>query len=273
VTDIKTTIFFVSDRTGITAETLGRSLLTQFDGLDLDFVTLPYVDSTDALHQVVEQIRAARRENGRQPVVFSTLVDPRLRERLSLAPAVVLDLFGAFMQPLEEAFRQRASGVMGLAHGMGNNTSYEARMDAVNFAQNNDDGISTRQYDRADIILVGVSRVGKTPTCLYLALQYGLYAANYPLTEDDLGNGRLPKVLQPYRDRLYALSIAPERLREIRQERRPDSRYASLKQCRMEVEEAEALYRREGLPMLLTTSMSVEEIATTIVHRRRLGKL
>ncbi|MGD8828227.1 MAG: pyruvate, water dikinase regulatory protein, partial [Gammaproteobacteria bacterium] len=206
------------------------------------------------------------REEGELPIVFSTMITDDQREIVQGADCIFLDFFAAFIGPLEQELGVKSSHTAGRAHGMANPTLYRLRIDAVNFALANDDGVTTRNYDKADLILVGVSRSGKTPTCLYLALQYGVFAANYPLTEEELERPRLPDALTPWRHKLYGLTIDPERLQQIRTERRPDSRYSSPRQVRFEIDEAENIFRRSGIPFLNTTHSSIEEIATTIMH-------
>jgi hypothetical protein len=260
------TVFFVSDRTGITAETLGHSLLTQFDGVNFRQVTVPFMSTVDKAQAFVERCRNTGDEEGEKPIVFSTLVDDQVREIVASGPCVFLDFFDAFIGPLEHELQVKSSHTAGRAHGMHNESNYTTRIDAMNYALANDDGVTTRNYDKADVVLVGVSRSGKTPTCLYLALQYGLYAANYPLTEDELGAGRFPQVLLPYRNKLFGLTIDSGRLQQIRNERRPDSRYASAAQVNLELKQAENLYQSNRVPFLNTTNSSIEEIATTIIH-------
>ena len=263
---MKRTVFFLSDRTGITAETLGHSLLTQFEGIEFKQITLPFIDSVEKAEQAVEQINNAASQNGCAPLLFSTLIDMEVREVISQSKGFLLDFFDTFINPLESELGIQSAHAVGRSHGMGVYANYKARIDAVNFALGNDDGVTTRHYPAADIILIGVSRSGKTPTCLYLALQYGILAANYPLTEEDLESPRLPSLLEPYRDKLYGLTINPLRLQQIRRERRPDSHYASMQQCEHEVRTVESMYRREQIPFLDTSSVSIEEIATTILH-------
>jgi len=261
------TVFFVSDRTGITAETLGRGMMTQFDGVNFTFIRLPFLDSSEKMAEAVARINAVMEEEGTRPIIFSTLVSAELLEQLRHdCKALVLDFFDSFNAPLETELGIKASHVMGRSHGMGNFANYTARIEALNFALNNDDGVSTRNYNSADIILIGVSRSGKTPTSLFLALQFGIHAANYPITEDDLSHRVLPEALRPFRDRLFGLTIDPERLQQIRSERLPNSRYANISQCRKEVEEVEALFRKEGIRFINTTHMSIEEISTTILQ-------
>jgi regulator of PEP synthase PpsR (kinase-PPPase family) len=259
------TVFFVSDQTGVTAETLGHSLMTQFEGLEFRPVTLPFVSSLDKAQEAVRRINRAGAEEGLRPIVFSTLVQDDLREVVVTANALFLDLFSTFVGPLERELDTRSTHRAGRAHGMADLAAYTTRINATNFALANDDG-SGGDYALADVVLVGVSRVGKTPTCLYLALQYGVFAANYPLTEDDLEAARLPARLEPFRAKLYALTIKPERLQQIRSERRPESRYASQQQVQYELRTAEALFARYALPWLDTTECSIEEIASRILN-------
>lgn len=259
-------VFFLSDQTGVTAETLGRSLLTQFEGHEFDQVTVPFIDSVDKADQAIRRINAVARETGTQPIIFSTLVQDEVRERFARAEGLFLDFFATFLGPLERELRVRSSHAVGRAHGMKDPGTYDKRIEATNFALNNDDGSRTSEYDRADVILLGVSRSGKTPTCLYLALTYGVFAANYPLSEDEFEAGELPRVLEPHRAKLFGLSISPERLQQIRRERRPDGRYASAEQVRYELRAAEALFRRYHVAFVDTTELSIEEIASKILN-------
>jgi [pyruvate, water dikinase]-phosphate phosphotransferase / [pyruvate, water dikinase] kinase len=259
------TVFFVSDQTGVTAETLGHSLMTQFDGLEFRAVTLPFVLSVDKAHEAVRRINRAAEEEGVRPIIFSTLVQDELREIVVEANGLFLDMFSAFVGPLERELNVRSTHRAGRAHGMADLAAYTTRINATNYSLANDDGTGG-DYAHADVILVGVSRVGKTPTCLYMALQYGVFAANYPFTEDDLEAGRLPARLEPFRSKLYALTITPVRLQQIRNERRPDSRYASPQQVTYELRTAEALFARYRIPLLDTTECSIEEIASRILN-------
>jgi regulator of PEP synthase PpsR (kinase-PPPase family) len=269
----KRTVFFLSDRTGITAEMLGNSLLTQFDEFEFQRVTIPFVDSPERVAEAVRQVNETADREGRRPVVISSVVDEAMSETIRRdANALTLDLFQVFIQPLEAELASKSSHAAGRSHGIANSHEYFARMEAINSTQQHDDGATTRDLDKAQVVLVGVSRCGKTPTSLYLALQYGVRAANFPLTPDDFADRRLPSSVIPCRSKLFGLTIQPERLREIREERRPGSRYAALDNCRYEVREAEALMTREGISMLDTTTKSIEEIATTILHRAKLQR-
>ena len=267
------TVFFLSDRTGITAEMLGNSLLTQFDDIRFQRVTIPFVDSPDKVAAAVHQINETAEREGRRPIVISSVVDEAMSEIIRRdARALTLDFFGVFIQPLEAELGTKSSHAAGKSHGIADSHEYFARMEAINFTQAHDDGVSTRDLGKAQVILVGVSRCGKTPTSLYLALQFGIRAANFPLTPDDFADRKLPASVLPWRSKLFGLTIQPERLRQIREERRPDSAYASLDNCRYEVREAEAMMVRERIPMLNTTTKSIEEIATTIIHQAKVER-
>lgn len=258
-------VFFLSDQTGVTAETLGRSLLTQFEDYEFDQVTVPFIDSVDKADEAVHRINAAASETGTRPIIFNTLVHDEIRERFAGVNGLLLDLFATFLVPLEQELLTRSSHTVGRAHGIKDAGTYDKRIEATNFALTNDDGTRTSDYDQADVILLGVSRSGKTPTCLYLALTYGVFAANYPLSEDEFETGRLPRSLEPHRAKLFGLSISPERLQQIRRERRPDGRYSSIEQVRYELRGAEALFRRYQIGWVDTTGFSIEEIASKIL--------
>jgi len=267
------TVFFISDRTGITAEMLGNSLLTQFEEFQFQRITIPFVDSPDKIAAAVAQVNATAAAEGQRPIVVSSIVDEAMSAVVRRdANALTLDMFGIFIQPLEAELGAKSSHAAGRSHGIADSHVYFARMEAINFAQAHDDGATTRDLEKAQVILVGVSRCGKTPTTLYLALQFGIRAGNFPLTPDDFEDHKLPASVIPHRSKLFGLTIQPERLREIREERRPNSRYASLENCRYEVREAEQIMRRERIPTVDTTTKSIEEIATTILHQGRLER-
>ena len=266
------TVFFVSDRTGITAELLGKTLLTQFPGIEFRKRTFPFVDTAGKARAILARIDETAREEKQKPIVFNTLIDEDVRASLTSENAFFIDLFSDFIRRLEAELGLESSHALGLSHGIGDELAYQKRMESLNYALSHDDGVHTSNYDRAEVILVGVSRTGKTPTCLYLAMQYGIYAANYPLTPDDFTAQALPKSLLVHRDKLYGLTISPERLAKIRHERKPNSRYAALENCQNEVRGAEALLRQAHVPLLDTTSISVEEIAISILYGAGLAK-
>ncbi len=258
------TVFFISDRTAITTETLGHSLLTQFPDADFRQVRLPFVDDPEKAGEAVKQVNEATRKDGARAIVFTSIVDQEVSGIMRQCDGVILDLFATFLAPLEAALELRHQPEVGKAHGMSDFDRYEDRMDATNYALNHDDGISV-DFSEADLILVGVSRSGKTPTCLYMALHFGVKAANYPLTEDDLDEMRLPSFLRRHKRKIVGLTIAAGRLAQIRENRKPGSRYASLRQCRRELEAAESLLRLEGLPVFDSTHSSIEEIASRVL--------
>jgi len=259
-------VFFVSDSTGITAETLGHALLSQFESLAFEQVTIPFVGNEDQAREAVIRINAAGAEAGQRPIVFSTLTNPELNDILRDSHALILDFFSAFIRPLEIELNRGSSHAAGRFHGLVNRATYDGRIDAMDYALDHDDGGGVRHYRDADIILVGVSRSGKTPTCVYLALQFGIRAANYPMTEDDLDAGHLPESLAAHKDRLFGLTTVADRLRQIRSERRPNSRYASLNRCRKEIADAESIFKTEGVPFIDTSGSSIEEIASKVLQ-------
>ena len=266
------TVFFVSDGTGITAQMLGNSLLTQFEDTEFNQVTLPFVDTADKARECLERIERESLRSDGQPVVFCTFVNGDVREVLRQANAVVLDFFETFIGPLEAALGRKSTHTIGRSHGATDKLEYKRRIEAINFSMAHDDGASHRELGDADVILVGVSRSGKTPTSLYLAMQFGVKAANYPLIPEDFARGRLPEALHTYKRKLFGLTIAPERLHEIRRERRPGSQYAELANCRQEIAQAEALMTREGIRWINSTAKSIEEIATTILREFRIER-
>ncbi|NNC76994.1 MAG: kinase/pyrophosphorylase [Woeseiaceae bacterium] len=258
-------IYFLSDQTGVTAETLGHSLITQFNRQNFRQVTLPFIDTEDKAREAVARINRAAAEQVLRPIIFSTLVQNEFRAIVREARGLHLDIFDVFLEPLAEELQEQPTHEPGRAHGMSDIDAYMKRIEATNFALANDDGGISRNYDMADVILVGVSRSGKTPTCLYLALQYGVYAANFPLTDEEFESGRLPDVLIKQKKKLYGLTIAPERLRQIRKERRALGRYSSAQQVRYELREVKKIFRRYGIPHVDTTEFSIEEIASRIL--------
>lgn len=268
----KRIVFFISDSTGITAQTLGQSVLSQFEKINFEQHVIPYVDSVTKAEHALERVNLAAAQSGSKPIVFDTLLDETVARVLNEANCQRFNMLETYIKPLEIELESASSHTIGRAHGQSNKQRYDSRIDAVHFAMNNDDGARTDYYDMADIILTGVSRCGKTPTCLYLALQHGIYAANYPITEDDLEQMDLPAVLKPFKGKIFGLTIQPERLTKIRNERKSNSRYASMRQCQMEVAEVEAMYRRLGLQSIDVTVLSIEEIAASILDQTSLER-
>ncbi len=271
----KRSVFFVSDGTEITAETLGHSLLAQFPNVDFDIHIIPYISSEEAATNVVAEINLRAQQDGQKPLVFDTLVDPYVRDIINTANAINLDVFEGLISKLSEELGTPPTTLVGQTHAVTDSESYKARIDAVHFALDNDDGARTRHYDKADLILIGVSRSGKTPTSIYLSLQFGIRVANYPLTEEDLDDNRLPAVLRAHKQKLFGLMIDAERLVAIRSERKANSRYASFSQCQMELRAIEGIYISEGIKYLNVSEMSIEEISTRVLQmtglKRRIG--
>ena len=264
-------VFIVSDGTGITAENFSQSILAQFE-TTFKHIRIPFVDSVDKAHEAVSNINQALNKYGVQPIVFTTLVNPELNHIVSKANGLILDMFQTFVVPLEAALGMKSTHAMNRLHHNADTEAYKNRIEAINYSLAHDDGQSNQNLVEADVILIGISRVGKTPTSLYLAMQYGLKAANYPLIPEDFERGHLPKDLIPYRQKIFGLMIDAERLSEIRNERRPGSNYAKLENCRYEINEATAMMKKQSIPWVLTTSKSIEEIATTILQAMKSDK-
>lgn len=269
---IRRTVFFVSDGTGITAETLAHSLLAQFPDCVFRQVRAPFVDSVEKARTCVDDINAATQRDGMRPLVFSTLVRGEIVECLRTAQAKFLDLFDTFIDPLEAELGVKSTHTVGRFHGIAESIEYKTRIEAINFTLAHDDGQSDEKLHEADVILVGVSRSGKTPTSLYLAMQFGVKAANYPLIPEDFERNKLPGQLTQHRSKLFGLTITPERLAQIRQERRPNSKYAAIENCRYEIDAAQRMMKREGIPCLESTTRSIEEISARIMQDIRISK-
>jgi regulator of PEP synthase PpsR (kinase-PPPase family) len=259
------TVFFVSDGTGITAETFGHAVLSQFE-MRFRQIRIPFIDTLDKARDAARRINEVYAADNQRPIVFSTLVKHDLSGVIRASNGMHMDLFQTFVAPLEMELGVKSTHTIGRIHNVVDSEEYKNRIEAINFSLAHDDGQSHKNLAEADVILVGVSRSGKTPTSLYLAMQYGIKAANYPLIPDDFERGKLPSSLPPFKQKLFGLTITPERLTEIRNERRAGSKYASIENCRYEVNEAEMMMKREGIRWLSSTTKSIEEIATTILQ-------
>ena len=262
----KRSVFFLSDGTGLTAEMLGQSLLSQFSDVSFDNTTIPYIDTLEKAQQVKQTIDACYTNKQTEPLVFATFVDIDIRNIIADAKCLFFDFLASFIKPLEQSLAVKSTHHKNQSHAMHSYDRYKARIDAVDFSLKTDDGCSPNYYDKSEIILVGVSRSGKTPTSLYLSLQFGIHVSNYPLTEEDISQSSLPNVLRPHRKKLFGLTISPKRLIAIRQERSPNSRYASLSQCEKEIKAALRFFQEEDIPYLDSTDLSIEELSTRILE-------
>jgi regulator of PEP synthase PpsR (kinase-PPPase family) len=265
-------IYMISDGTALTVESLGNSLLTQFESVKFVTHVYPFIDSIEKAEMICKYIEEDYESTNLKPIVFMTLVNPKISDLIRNTGACVFDFFESFLPQIEKELNVHASDVAGRAHAVSSSEKYNLRIDAVNYALTFDDGIKLDGYDKADIILIGVSRCGKTPSCLYMALQFGVFAANYPLTDDSLSNCKLPDILRPYKNKLFGLTIDPQRLSNIREERRPKTKYSSLTQCRREVSDVEMMYNSERIPYINSTTFSIEEITTKIMSLSQLKR-
>ena len=263
-------VFFISDGTGITAETFGHGLLAQFSEVEFTPHTLPYIDSLEKANEALEFIELQRSKE--QPLIFSSIINPEIRDLFKSSNLGVFDLFDSFLPQVSNYLDMKATEAVGALHCIDNDSSYTNRIEAIHFALDNDDGMRTQNYENADIILVGVSRCGKTPTCIYMALQYGILAANYPITADDFNHRGLPPAIREHRNKLFGLTIDAERLSAIRHQRRANTDYASFEQCDYEVRYAEQLFARNRIPVLSSTHLSIEEISAHVLKHAQLSR-
>jgi regulator of PEP synthase PpsR (kinase-PPPase family) len=262
---MKRTVYFVSESTGITAETLGHSLISQFDSVDFEQIYMPYINTVLRAQALTQRMQEAADRDGVRPIVFGTMLDEEIRAILKGGNCFYLELFEGFIDPLSRELGVPPSRKSGRSHAIIKRSSYTKRIDAINFAMANDDGVRPDNFAHADVILLGVSRSGKTPTCLYLAMHYGLRPANYPITEEDFARGDVAPQVWACRDKVFALTIDPQRLQRIREERRPGSAYASLDRCQEDIRQAGLMFKRLGVPVLNTTSQSIEEMSSHII--------
>ena len=261
----KQSVFLISDGTGITVESIANSVLSQFPDIEFVYQSFPFLDSLEKINHVIDNITVNYELHEQKPIVFFTMMENTYLKLIHQTPAEVFDCLNPMIDHLETIFKRKALDESGRAHGFSSPKHYDERIDAINFSLNCDDGLGPQYYNKSDIILIGVSRCGKTPSCLYLALQYGIFAANYPITEDFLDANRLPSILDPYQKKIFGLTIAPQRLHHIRSERKPHSQYASLEQCKHEINSVETLYKTKKIPFLDSTYYSIEEISAKII--------
>ena len=258
-------VFFLSDSTGITAETMGNALLIQFPDLRFERRLIPFISTIDEARRVVKVLDTAA-AGPVTPLAFSTAAVEEVRHELSHTRCPLIDFFDLHMERVESILGTKGIRVAARLHGMGDVKRYNTRMAAVEYAIEHDDGQSMRALDKADVILIAPSRCGKTPTTMYLALQHGIFVANYPLVDEDFETAELPRPVRGLRDRCFGMLTTPARLSQVRHERRPNSRYASLEQCTYELRQAEAMYRNHRLPMINSSTKSVEEMSPVILQ-------
>jgi regulator of PEP synthase PpsR (kinase-PPPase family) len=258
-------VFFLSDSTGITAETMGNALLIQFPDLRFERRLIPFISTIDEARRVVKVLDTAA-AGPVTPLAFSTAAVEEVRHELSHTKCPLIDFFDLHMERVESILGTKGIRVAARLHGMGDVKRYNTRLAAVEYAIEHDDGQSMRALDKADVILIAPSRCGKTPTTMYLALQHGIFVANYPLVDEDFETAELPRPVRGLRDRCFGMLTTPARLSQVRHERRPNSRYASLQQCTYELRQAEAMYRNHRLPVINSSTKSVEEMSTVILQ-------
>ena len=258
-------VFFLSDSTGISAETMGNALLIQFPELRFERTLIPFITSVEEARRVVAILDVAM-DGPVTPLAFTTAAVDEVRLELLTSRCPVIDFFDMHMTRVERILGVAGAREASRLHGVGDVKRYNARMAAVEYAIEHDDGQSLRALHKAQVILLAPSRCGKTPTTMYLALQHGVFVANYPLVDEDFEAAGLPRPVQDLEDRCFGLLTTPARLSEVRQERRPHSRYASLEQCSYELRRAKAMFAAHRIPTVDSSAKSVEEMSTVILQ-------
>ncbi len=265
-------VFFLSDSTGISAETMGNALLIQFPDVQFERTLIPFISSLEEAREVVARLDQVLDESPRMPLVFATAASDEVRLELLKTRCPVIDFFGLHMERVESILETHGVHKAARLHGVGDIKRYNSRMQAVEYTIEHDDGQSVRGLEKADVILVAPSRCGKTPTAMYLALQHGLFVANYPIVDEDLETNELPRPVRDLRDKCFGLITTPQRLSTVRQERRPNSRYASIDQCTFELRRTDAIFKLYSLPVIDTSTKSVEEISTIVLQNLKTRK-
>ncbi|VAW33202.1 Phosphoenolpyruvate synthase regulatory protein [hydrothermal vent metagenome] len=254
-------IYYISDSTGILAINLGQALICQFPEVNFHEEKFPFINTRAAARSTLNYI--LKQSGGRQPLIFSTLVDPKIRKIFDHPQVELFDICGGFLNRLEDCLETKAMMMPGFARQV-DNVSMARRAEAINYCLSHDDGTKLDEYDEAEVILLGVSRAGKTPVSVYLSTQMGLKSANYPLTSSDLDSYSLPDAIRRNRKQAVGLTTSPELLQSMRQKRYPDSKYASRAVCRQELQQAQQIFMKYNLPTINTADKSIEELAAQI---------
>ncbi len=262
-------VYYISDSTGILATNLGQALLCQFPEINFHEEHLPFIRTVEEARQALAYILES--SGGRRPIVFSTIMDREIMAVFDVPEVEFFDAYELFLSRLEECLEARALRVPGFSR-QADNVTMARRVEAIHFTLDHDDGVRPSEYDQAQVILLGVSRTGKTPASVYLATQLGLKVANFPLTGDTLARGQLPEGVLGNLRRAVGLTTRPEVLQQVRRKRYPDSRYASLTTCIDEIEQAKRVFARYRLPVVDTAGKSIEEIATQVLQELGISK-
>lgn len=266
-------LHLVSDSTGETITSVARACLVQFEGVH---VTEHVWNLVRTKRQVQKVITGIERYPG---VVLFTLVDPKQRATLQQACRNLQVPCVAVMDPtmavLSGHFGMKGRAKPGMQHVL--DAEYFARIDAINFVLAHDDGQITKDLEDADVILVGVSRTSKTPTCIYLANR-GVKAANVPLVPgvplpNELLSVRKPLIVGLTKDPVRLVHIRRNRLRQLKQNHETD--YIDLEKVKNEVAAARRVFAEHEWPVIDVTRRSIEEVAAAVLQLidRREGRI
>jgi len=262
-------VYYVSGSTAILAEDMGKALLAQFQGILFREEKIPFIHTPEDAHKALEHI--LQQSEGNPPLVFCTIMDQATRDVFNCPQVRFFDIFLNTLELLEQALGTPALREPGYSRHF-TLSRMNKRVDAIHFSLEHDDGTRPAEYDEAEIILVGVSRSGKTPASIYLATHMELKSANFPLTEDHLHQHELPKEIVRNRKRAVGLTCSPQYLHTIREKRYAGSTYASLATCTRELQQANRLYIRHNLKVINVEGRSIEEIAVQAIQAIGLNK-
>ncbi|WP_028582415.1 pyruvate, water dikinase regulatory protein [Desulfogranum japonicum] len=262
-------VYYISGSTAILAEDMGRALLAQFSGFRFKEEKIPFIhtvaEAEEALNRILDQCKEEK------PLLFCTIMDQHTRDVFNHPDVLFFDIFLETLEKVETSLGVCALREPGYSRHF-TMSKMTKRVDAIHYSLEHDDGTKPKDYDIADLILVGVSRTGKTPVSIYLATHMELKAANFPLTADHLGKHELPKEIVKNKSRAIGLTASPRYLHEIREKRYHGSTYASLDTCTRELQQARQLYRRYDLKTLNVEGRSIEELAVQAVQLVGKGK-
>lgn len=260
-------VYYLSGSTGILAKDMGKALLCQFPEIHFKEELIPFIHTEVEAQKAIEKIRA--QSTGETPLVLSTLLSKELNAVFNSPDIEFLNIFDQFLVQFENFLQKKALWASG-ASRYPNDRTMIRRVEAIHYCIDHDDGNSTKDYDKAEIILIGVSRSCKTPVSVFLATQMGIKTANYPLIRDGTDSFKLPPYLVRNKKKIVALSTSPQLLHQYREHRYADSKYAKLSTCRDELNKANMLYMDHRIPIVMSDGKSIEETATQVTQQLNL---
>jgi len=256
-------VYYISDSTGILATNLGQALICQFPEVNFSGEKFPFIRTVEDAKKTLAYILS--RSGGRRPLIFSTIINSDVRKIFDSPEVEFFDAFGHFLDRLETCLETPALREPGFARHL-DNVHMAKRVEAIYFCLEHDDGRKVDEFDEADIILLGVSRAGKTPISVYLSTQMGLKSANFPLTSEYLTRYRIPDGIMQNRAKAVGLTTSAQLLNSVREKRYPGSNYAKLSTCIEEIHQAQRIFQKNKIPIISTAGKSIEEAATQVLR-------